>query len=115
MVGRLGDFVNIFMKHKLRWNKNCDKTGYRKKKKHFLENLKLKLWQNFKTQLKNSIYDKTQRHKVWQNKKLKFWQNSKNKIMKKIKGSNCETTQTPQLGEEKKVFWEEHFDTSTTL
>ena len=58
------------------------------------------------TKLNNTKFDKIRNSNFDETQKIKLW--------KKIKGSNCETTQTPQLGEEKKVFWEEHFDTSTT-
>ena len=63
---------------------------------HILTKLKLKLWQNSKTQivtiLKNSRSDKTQSETKLKL-KLKLWQISNTQIVTKLKFSNCEKTQ----------------------
>ena len=65
-------------------------TVVTKKFSHFF--LSLKFWHNLKTQivtkLKNSNFDQTQKHKLWQDSTLKFLQNSKTQIVTKLKNLN---------------------------
>ena len=75
------DKKNLFV----RKNSNCDKTQHSNCDQtqiliiiffFFYKSLKLKLWQNSKTQIvtkiKKSICDKTQKPKLWQYSKIKF-------------------------------------------